>query len=64
MLPLHMADTFLKRKKQQARDLKKREKEARLQERREEKAGREPLAPGEDPDIAGIRPGPQPKPEW
>ena len=59
-----MADTFLKRKKQQTRDLKKREKEARLQGRREEKAGREPLETGEDPDIAGIPPGPQPKVDW
>ncbi len=33
-------------------------------DRKEEKARRKPLAPGEDPDIAGITPGPQPKEDW
>lgn len=64
MLSFYMPDTFLKRKKEQDRDRKKREKEARKLERKEAKARRGPLAPGEDPDIAGIQPGPQPKVDW
>jgi len=64
MVNYAMADTFLKRKKEQDRQRKKRDKEAMRVERKEEKAKREPLAPGEDPDIAGINPGPQPPLEW
>ena len=64
MVSCSMADTFLKRKKEQDRQKKKREKAALLLERKEEKARRKPLAPGEDPDIAGIKPGPQPKDDW
>ncbi len=59
-----MADTFLKRKKEQDRGRKKKEKEAMRLERKAEKARREPLAPGEDPDLAGITPGPQPPIDW
>ena len=64
MVSCFMADTFLKLKKEQARDRRKREKEALRLERKEEKARRDPLPPGEDPDIAGIIPGPQPKIDW
>ncbi len=64
MVSCSMADTFLKRKKEQDRQKKKREKAALLLERKEEKARRRPLAPGEDPDIAGITPGPQPPIDW
>lgn len=59
-----MADTFLKRKKEQDRGRKKKEKEAMRLERKAEKARREPLGPGEDPDLAGITPGPQPPIDW
>jgi hypothetical protein len=40
-------------KKAEKKELRKREKETRTSE----------TAPGEDPDIAGIVPGPQPLPE-
>ena len=54
-------ETFMKRQKELARQEKQRKKAARRLERREEKArGGEP-AGDEDPDIAGIRPGPQPE---
>jgi len=64
MVNYAMADTFLKRQKEQARGRRKREKEALRLDRKEEKGRRKPLAPGEDPDIAGITPGPQPKEDW
>jgi hypothetical protein len=64
MVNYAMADTFLKRKKEQDRQRKKRDKAAMRVERKEEKAKREPLAQGEDPDIAGIKPGPQPPLDW
>lgn len=59
-----MADTFLKREKERTRDRRRKEKEALRLKRKEEKARRKPLAPGEDPDIAGITLGPQPKIDW
>jgi hypothetical protein len=46
-----------KRQKELARQAKQREKQTRLSERRSQKE-KAPL--GEDPDIAGIVPGPQP----
>lgn len=54
--------TFLKRQKEQLRDQKKKQKEERKSQRRAEADGR-PVVEGEDPDIAGIIPGPQPIPE-
>ncbi|MRG91869.1 hypothetical protein [Polyangium spumosum] len=52
----------LKRQKERARQEKQREKNANKLERRKEKDTRGDTAPGEDPDIAGIVPGPQPPP--
>jgi hypothetical protein len=50
-----------KRQKEMARQQKQREKEAKRVERQREKAERPARQPGdEDPDIAGIVPGPQP----
>jgi hypothetical protein len=51
-----------KRQKEAARRDKQRRKDEKRELRRREKADRPgtPLAPGEDPDIAGIIPGPQP----
>ncbi len=49
-----------KRQKELARQDRQREKEARREERKRQKAERPPLPEGEDPDIAGIVPGPQP----
>lgn len=39
------------------------EKAARRAERKAVRDARDPNAPGEDPDIAGIVPGPQPREE-
>jgi hypothetical protein len=54
--------SFAKRKKERERQEKQKAKEERRRLRRE---GKEPRsnADGEDPDIAGIVPGPQPPPE-
>jgi hypothetical protein len=49
-----------KRQKERARQEKQREKEQKVAERRKDKLARPDGAPGEDPDIAGIVPGPQP----
>ena len=50
-----------KRQKEAARRDYQRKKEEKKEQRKREKSERPPLAPGEDPDIAGIIPGPQPK---
>lgn len=50
--------SFQKRQKEMARQQKQKDKLARRLERKELKSV--PAAEGEDPDIAGIRPGPQP----
>lgn len=53
-----------KRQKEQARAEKQREKEERKKQREAEKANQPPRQPGDaDPDIAHIKPGPQPLPE-
>jgi hypothetical protein len=52
-----------KRQKESARRDYQRRKEEKKEQRKREKAERPPPAPGEDPDIAGIVPGPQPIPE-
>jgi len=49
-----------KRQKERNRQDKAREKEASREQRKREKATRPEGAAGEDPDIAGIIPGPQP----
>ena len=51
-----------KRQKEAARRDKQRRKDEKKEQRKREKADRPglPLTPGEDPDIAGIIPGPQP----
>ena len=52
-------------KRQKERDRKEYQKnKAEKRKQRKEQAGDRPaVAPGEDPDIAGIKPGPQPIPE-
>jgi hypothetical protein len=55
--------TFQKMEKEKARQQKQREKEARRVEAKAHKVDSEPRTNDEDPDIAGIRPGPQPLPE-
>jgi hypothetical protein len=56
---------FEKRQKEMKRQKKHQEKVAKQLARKEEKAkGAAGLAPGEDPDLAGLVPGPnQPVPE-
>ena len=57
----YMPTTFEKRQKEQKRAEKQRGKEAKRKQRRAEgDKPAQPHAPGEDPDIAGIVPGPQP----
>jgi hypothetical protein len=55
--------TFQKKERERARLQKQKDKEARRVETRERKAAEEPHTGDEDPDIAGIKPGPQPLPE-
>jgi hypothetical protein len=55
--------TFQKREKEKARILKRKDKEARRLESKALKENMTTVIGDEDPDIAGIRPGPQPLPE-
>jgi Na+/phosphate symporter len=55
--------TFQKREKEKARQQRQKEKEQRRIESKLRRAEVGPRIEGEDPDIAGIRPGPQPLPE-
>jgi hypothetical protein len=50
-----------KRQKEAARREHQQDKLERRALRKKEKGGREDLAPGEDPDLIGIVPGPQPQ---
>jgi hypothetical protein len=52
-----------KRQKEASRREYQSKKQEKKEQRKREKEPRAPLAPGEDPDIAGIVPGPQPLPE-
>lgn len=52
--------TFQKMEKEKARYQKHADKEARRLQAKELKAGSLPNTSDEDPDIAGIKPGPQP----
>lgn len=54
--------SFKKREKERARQERQREKAAKRQQRRNDKPNRAGVG-GEDPDIAGIVPGPQPTPD-
>jgi len=56
--------TFQKRQKEKLRQQRMQDKAAARLEAKERKlSGAVPRLEGEDPDIAGIRPGPQPLPE-
>ena len=55
--------TFVKRQKELQRQQKQRDKLAKREERKRTKLDRPAGEEGEDPDIAGIVPGPQPLPE-
>ena len=58
-----MPTSFGKRQRERNRQEKQREKEQRRDQRRKDKPAKPATANGEDPDIAGIVPGPQPLPE-
>jgi hypothetical protein len=55
--------TFQKREKEKARQQKQKDKVARRLETKERRPSQALRIQGEDPDIAGIRPGPQALPE-
>ena len=52
-----------KRAREKAQQARQKEKQQRRLEARERKGPGEGSS-NEDPDIAGIQPGPQPRPEW
>jgi hypothetical protein len=52
--------SITKRNREQALRERQKEKAERRAQRAEDKKNRADLADGEDPDIAGIVPGPQP----
>jgi hypothetical protein len=58
-----MPTSFAKRQKEKNRIEKRQEKQAKRVQRKEERANRPRPDGEEDPDIAGIVPGPQPIPE-
>jgi len=55
-----MPDSFTKRQKARDRQDRQKEKAAKRAQKRETDATRPATAEGEDPDLAGIIPGPQP----
>ncbi len=56
--------TFEKRRKEMKRQQKQKEKAAKQMARKDEKSKAGSHVPGEDPDLAGLVPGPnQPPPE-
>ncbi len=57
--------SIVKREREKAKRVKQQEKLAGRAEACARRAAAPGAAPdGEDPDIAGIRPGPQPPPDW
>jgi len=59
-MPKTSRPTFKKRQKEMARQQKQKDKQSRRVERKEQKQRQIPLSGDVDPDIAAIRPGPQP----
>ncbi len=56
--------TVTKRQREQARIAKQQDKAARRAERAQQRRTSATTPDGVDPDIAGIRPGPQPPADW
>jgi hypothetical protein len=56
--------TAQKRAREKAQQERQKEKQQRRAEARERKANAPASTGDEDPDLAGMRPGPQPPPEW
>jgi hypothetical protein len=61
-MPISRRPSVNKRNREQAKREKRQEKEARRAERARERQSRGTTG-GEDPDLAGIVPGPQPRSE-
>jgi hypothetical protein len=59
-MPISRRPSIDKRNREQAKKEKAKEKAARRAQRAQERSQRETSADGDDPDIAGIVPGPQP----
>ena len=53
------SSTLAKREREKALQKARQEKEAKRAIRKAEKATRKPVSEGEDPDLAGLRWGPQ-----
>jgi len=62
-MPKKSRPTFQKREKEKARQQRQKDKQARRMEPKERRADDGLRDEGEDPDIAGIKPGPQSLPE-
>lgn len=62
-MPKKSKPSFEKRQKEIARQQRMRDKAAVRAEKKLGRTGGGDRGPGDDPDIAGIRPGPQPLPE-
>ena len=56
-------NTFKKKEREEAKRRKRLAKEAKRLERKDLKENKDPFLGEEDPDIAGIIPGPQPRAE-
>jgi hypothetical protein len=56
--------TLQKREREKARMERQRQKEQRRQDTKERRLNEGPRPSGEDPDLAGITPGPQPLADW
>jgi hypothetical protein len=56
--------TLQKREREKAKQERQRVKEQRRQEAKERRSVPLQHVPGEDPDLAGIKPGPQPLADW
>jgi len=59
-MPMNGRPSITKRNREQAQRERQQEKAARRAERARVKESRGNATDGEDPDLAGIRPGPQP----
>jgi hypothetical protein len=56
--------TLQKREREKAKQERQRQKEQRRQEAKERRGSVAPRTGDEDPDLAGIVPGPQPLADW
>ena len=64
IMPKTSRPTSNKRAREKAQAERKKEKEQRRAEAKERKANAPARAGDEDPDLAGMQPGPQNKPDW